>query len=86
MRRALIFAIGWVVLTMVAFGQAAIYRNRWVYVSTDLHAGEELTRVENIARIASENGWNGILLSPEFDAMNVKTPEVLDRLARFKEE
>jgi hypothetical protein len=65
--------------------QPRIYRDRWVYVSTDLESDRELERVESIARTASEHGMNGIMLSAGFDAMDLKSPEKLERLTRLKQ-
>jgi hypothetical protein len=65
--------------------QSHAYRDRWVYVSTDMGNDAELERVEGIARTASEHGLNGILLSAGFDAMDLKSSENLERLARLKQ-
>jgi hypothetical protein len=41
--------------------------------------------VEGIARTASEHGMNGMMLSAGFDAMDLKSPERLERLTRLKQ-
>jgi hypothetical protein len=66
-------------------GQSHVYRDRWVYISTDLDSDQELQRVEGIARTASEHGLDGILLSAGFDAMDLKSPADLERLTHLKQ-
>ena len=86
MKSALILVLScFAVMTAVMLGQSRMYRDRWVYVSTDLKSDRELERVEGIARTASQHGLNGILLSAGFDAMDLKSPEDLARLARLKQ-
>ena len=86
MKKALISILGClVVLTAVMWGESKAYRDRWVYVSTYLDSDQELARVEAIARTSSEHGLTGILLSAGFDAMDLKTPQELDRLTRLKQ-
>jgi len=72
------------IVPAVMLSQSHAYRDRWVYVSTELNSNRELERVEGIARTASEHGLNGMLLSAGFDDMDLKTPEELERLARLK--
>ena len=86
MKRALICILGcFVAMTAVMLGQSKVYRDRWVYVSTGLDDDRELARVEGIAGTASEHGINGMLLSAGFDAMDLKSPEFLARIARLKQ-
>ena len=73
------------VLTAAMLGKPQAYRDRWVYVSTELDGDQDLARVEGIARTASEHGINGILLSAGFDAMDLKSPESLARMTRLKQ-
>jgi hypothetical protein len=65
-------------------GQPRVYRDRWVYVSTDLDSDQELARVEGIARTAGQHSLNGMLLSAGFDSLDLKSSEFLARLARLK--
>jgi len=69
----------------VELGAPRLYRDRWVYVGTDFGTDQELSRVESIARTASEHGVNGMLLSAGFDGMDLKSPESLQRLVRLKQ-
>jgi len=86
MKRALTFILCCCAAsTAVMLGQSRSFRDRWVYVSTDLDSEQELVRVEGIARTASEHGINGILLSAGFDSMDLKSPESLARLTRLKQ-
>ena len=86
-RTAILISVGCavIVVTAVMFSQSNVYRDRWVYVSTGLNSDRQLERVEGIARTASEHGINGILLSAGFDAMDLKSPENLERLRRLKQ-
>ena len=86
MKRALTLLLSsFAVITPVMLSQSRAYRDRWVYVSADLDSNQELERVEGIARTASEHGINGILLSAGFDAMDLKSPEDIERLRRLKQ-
>ena len=85
MKRALFCMIaGLIALTAVVLAQTHAYRDRWVYVSTDLASDQELARIEGIARTAGEHGINGMLLSAGFDAIDLKSPESLARLQHLK--
>ena len=86
MKRPLIFVLScFPVMTPLILSQSRAYRDRWVYVSADLDSDQELARVESIAHTASEHGINGILLEAGFDAMDLKSPENLERLRRLKQ-
>ncbi len=74
-----------VILTLVACNQSKHYSDRWFYVSTDLGSDQEFARVEGLAKTASEHGLNGMLLSAGFDALDLASPEFLDRLRRLKQ-
>ena len=86
MKRALILVLScFAVMPAAMLSQSQVYRDRWVYVSTDLNSDRELERVESIARTASAHGLNGILLSAGFDTMDLKSPENLERLTHLKQ-
>jgi len=87
MKRTFVFVLGLLAVAMTAMmlGQSHGFRDRWVYVSTGLESDQELDRVEGIARIASEHGLNGMLLSAGFDEMDLKSPEALARITRLKQ-
>jgi hypothetical protein len=87
MTRILIFVLGSaaVVLSVLTFSDPKVYPDRWVYVSTGLGTDEELARVEGIARTGAEHGLNGMLLSAGFDALDLKSPDFLERLKRLKQ-
>ena len=75
MKIGLIVVLGCLAVNPAALlSQSHTYRDRWVYVSTDMGNDQELERVEGIARTASEHGLNGILLSAGFDDMDLKVP------------
>ena len=73
------------IFTLVACKQTKHYADRWFYVSTDLQNDQELARVEGLAQTASEHGLNGMLLSAGFDALDLASPEFLNRLQRLKQ-
>jgi len=86
MKKGLIVLVGCLAaFPTVLLSQSHTYRDRWVYVSSDLGSDQELARVEGIARTASQHGINGMLLSAGFDAMDLKPSENLERLARLKQ-
>jgi len=74
-----------VILSLVACNQAKHYSDLWVWVSTDLASDQELARVEGVAKTASEHGLNGMLLSAGFDALDLASPEFLNRLQHLKQ-
>ena len=86
MKRSLISVLACLAaMTAVMWSEPNKYRDRWVYVSTGFDSYQELERVEGIARTASEHGINGMLLSAGFDAMDLKSPEALNRIKRLKQ-
>jgi hypothetical protein len=86
MKKVLVLALSCgVIMPLVIFGQSQAYRDRWVYVSSGLDSDRQLESVEGIARTASEHGINGMLLAWGFDAMDLKSPESLERLTRLKQ-
>jgi len=86
MKKGILIALGLVaMLTAVVWCDPRAYRDRWVYVSTDLKSDQELARIEGIAQTAGEHGVNGMLLSAGFDAMDLKSPDQLHRLAELKQ-
>jgi len=86
MKSTLIIILGcFAALTAVLLGQPRVYPDRWVYVSTELGSDQELERVQGIACTGSEHGVNGMLLAGGFDAMDLKSPESLERLTRLKQ-
>src|SRR6266705_6983536 len=74
-----------VILSLVACSGSKHYSDLWFYVSTDLETDQELARVEGLVQTASEHGLNGMLLSAGFDALDLASPEFLNRLQRLKQ-
>ena len=62
-----------------------IYPQRWVYVRNSLAEDAHLARLEEIARVASEHGLNGMLLAAGMDQIDLKPPPYLERLKKLKE-
>ena len=86
MKNALLLMIGLLAaLTVVSLAEPKVYRDRWVMLGSTLDSDQEVERIENLARTASEHGLNGIMFSAGFDAMDLKTPAQLERLKRLKE-
>jgi hypothetical protein len=71
--------------TAVMLGQHQALRDRWVQVGSSLDSDQDVERIAGIARVASEHGINGMLLSAGFDTMDLKSPEFLARLTRLKQ-
>ncbi len=59
--------------------------HRWVYVSRGLRSDQDVEDIRQIARTASENGLNGIMLAAGLDTISLKPPEYLARLDKVKE-
>jgi len=86
MKRTLLLTLGCLTATAaVMLGQSRVYPDRWVMVGVDLHSDQDVARLEELARMASQHGINGFLLSAGFDDLDMKPPEDLERLARLKQ-
>jgi hypothetical protein len=59
--------------------------HRWVYVSRSLRSDQDVEDIRRIARVASENGLTGVLLSAGLDSLDLKPPEYFIRLAKVKQ-
>jgi hypothetical protein len=59
--------------------------HRWVYVSTRLRSDQNVETFRGIARTASENGLNGVLLAAGLDSLDLQPPEYFPRLEKIKE-
>jgi len=58
---------------------------RWVYISHRLRSDQDVEDIRRIARTASENGLNGVLLSAGLDSIDLQPPEYLARLQKVKQ-
>jgi hypothetical protein len=58
---------------------------RWVRMSRSLNNDSHVDEIAEIARIASEHGLNGMMLSASFSQIDGQPPEYFTRLARVKE-
>ena len=53
---------------------------RWVYISRSLRSDQDIEDIRKIARTASENGLNGVLLAAGLDSIDLKPPDYFTRL------
>ena len=58
---------------------------RWVRMSRSLNQDSDVDEIAEIARVASEHGLNGMMLSSSFDEIDRQPPEYFARLARVNE-
>ncbi|HEY1337431.1 MAG TPA: hypothetical protein VGF59_07970 [Bryobacteraceae bacterium] len=58
---------------------------RWVYISRGLRSDQDVEDIRKIARTASENGLNGVLLASGLDSIDLKPPDYFTRLDQVKE-
>ncbi len=58
---------------------------RWVRMSRSLSRDSDVDEIAEIARVASEHGLNGMMLSSSFDEIDRQPPEYFARLARVNE-
>lgn len=69
-------------LTCSALAQ---YPNRWVYISRSLQQDSHVEDFRNIARVASEHGLTGVMLSASFDNLDRQGEAYLKRLAAVRQ-
>ncbi|NLX96782.1 MAG: hypothetical protein GXY83_11445 [Rhodopirellula sp.] len=58
---------------------------RWVFVSPDLRQRDEAEQVAQVARTASQHGFNGMVLSARFDTIEVCPPRYFENLQFVKQ-
>jgi hypothetical protein len=58
---------------------------RWFRISRSLNSDSDVEEISKIARVASEHGLNGMMLSASFSAIDGQPPEYFTRLNRVKE-
>jgi hypothetical protein len=58
---------------------------RWVYISRGLRSDQDVEDIRKIAKTASENGLNGVMLAAGLDSIDLKPPDYLPRLEKVKE-
>ena len=57
---------------------------RWVYISRSLTSDQQVEDIRKIAKLASENGLNGVLFAAGLDSIDLKPPEYMARLQKVK--
>jgi len=58
---------------------------RWFRISRSLNSDSDVDEIAEVARIASESGLNGMMLSGNFSAIDGQPPEYFARLNKVKE-
>ncbi len=71
-------------LAGIAWPAEKVFPHRWVYVSRRLRSDQDLDDIRRIARTASENGLNGVLLAAGLDSIDLQPPDYLTRLEKVK--
>jgi len=71
-------------LAGIAWPAEKVFPHRWVYISRRLRSDRDLDDIRQIARTASENGLNGVLLAAGLDAIDLQPPDYLTRLEKVK--
>ena len=69
-------------LTCSALAQ---YPHRWVYVSRSLQQDSDVDDFRNLARVASEHGLTGVMLSASFDNLDRQGEAYLKRLVAVRQ-
>lgn len=72
-------------LVGMAWPAGKVLPHRWVYISRGLRSDRDVEDIRRIARTASENGLNGVLLAAGLDSLDLKPPEYLARLEKVKQ-
>jgi hypothetical protein len=62
-----------------------VFPLRWVYISRRLRSDQDVEDIRRVARIASENGLNGVLLAAGLDSIDLQPPDYMERLQRVKQ-
>lgn len=57
---------------------------RWFRISRSLNSDSDVDEIAEVARIASENGLNGMMLSASFSAIDGQPPDYFARLDKVK--
>ena len=71
-------------LAGIAWPAEKVFPHRWVYISRRLRSDQDLDDIRRIARTASENGLNGVLLAAGLDSIDLQPPDYLTRLEKAK--
>jgi hypothetical protein len=62
-----------------------VFPHRWVRISSQLRSDQDVERIRQLARTASENGLTGVLFALGLDSIDLKPPEYMARLEKVKE-
>lgn len=82
----LLIAIFFVIFQMNAVADAkGIQKYRWVFISNSLSDNADLKEVKKIINTAADHGLNGVVLSADLDAIDLKDDEFKQRLEKVKD-
>ena len=85
MKRSVLFFILFAVFPLCSASQAKVYPYRFVYVhGKPLDNTEQVEKIRNIAKIASEHGLNGLILDAFFDRLPLESPYCFKNLKEIK--
>jgi len=62
-----------------------VYPNRWVFITSGLQTAKDVEDIREIARVGSEHGLNGMVLSVGLDRMDLQTAAYFGRLEQVKQ-
>ena len=88
MRRVFVITTGILIVGalcgLVYAQKSTVFPLRWVRISSPLRTDEDVENIRRIARIASDNGLNGVLLAVGLDSIDLKGPDYMTRLEAVK--
>jgi hypothetical protein len=75
MRRVFVITTGILIVGalcgLVYAQKSTVFPLRWVRISSPLRTDEDVENIRRIARIASDNGLNGVLLAVGLDSIDL---------------
>lgn len=84
-RRSCLFILLVGLSTQSVWAQGMVYPYRWVFVARSLRADRDVEEIREIARVASEHGLNGLVLSSGLDRLQLQPPDFVERVKKVKE-
>jgi hypothetical protein len=73
-----------IVFLLFSAALTAAYPYRWVFVIRNLGSDAEVAEIRDIARVASEHGLNGLVLSGGLDRLGKQSPAYMGRLKQVR--
>ena len=69
---------------LISAQKSTVLPLRWVRISSQLRTDEDVEKIRRLARIAGDNGLNGVLLAAGLDSIDLKGPDYMTRLEAVK--